>query len=233
MVIAFVGLVLWERSHDRALNERSRAIRIGMDIKDIRPVMGIDANNSVRMYGFGDGSRWMVFGPMTSWRESLRFRVRYWLEPVTGTKTLPEITPLEEWPVRVHMNELGFVDRIVRGNEVEEDPERSRRLTRLCIRDFLLQLRPTPKAMSELHYEIVATGADAADIRLLHTHPEGMKWTLQGELSRYDSMRRYLQKAASRYASLVRQENPDWKRTEVVLQEIDRVWHETETIEAE
>ena len=72
----------------------------------------------------------------------------------------------------------------------------------------------TPESMSEIQFEIVATGDGGADIGLLETHPDASQVALSDAIYR----------VASQYLPLVKQYVPGWKRTLIVLNESAEGW---------
>ena len=77
---------------------------------EVKAVMGLTENIGC----LKNGENWLLFGQSATFRLGWKVQVEGWLG-------IPhDATPMDEWPVRVRFDQDGRVDRIERGDEVEE-----------------------------------------------------------------------------------------------------------------
>ena len=81
----------------------------------------------------------------------------------------------------------------------------------------------TPESMSEIQFEIVATGDGGADIGLLDHHPDATMVSLSENVYAF----------ASHYLPLVKQLVPGWKRSLMIARESDDGWQISVDFETE
>ena len=116
MALVACALVAWLLREPPEI-DKSRAIKLGMQEHKVELAMGAREKRWTCRDPLTD-SRWLIFGETTGKRAILRQKLNGWIGSVYP---LPPI-PFESWPVRVRVTPCGVVDRIERGNEVEEAP---------------------------------------------------------------------------------------------------------------
>lgn len=110
--VLLVGLAsVWLAKHESSEVQRSRALRLGMSVAEVRTIMG-DENGAETIKGGNTPVLVVHYGRLTYKFKGLRSRIG-----------LPNNEM--RWPVRVHYSrgpQGWYVVRIERGDEVEEAP---------------------------------------------------------------------------------------------------------------
>ena len=113
MALLIALIMAFQKPDDTPYIERSRAIRVGMTYAEVIAVMGADKAecqlNGATIYSFGSAT-------LEKHRRWDRFIKRVGLVP-TGPS-------IDAFPVHVRFDKVGRVDRIERGDQIEESPSR-------------------------------------------------------------------------------------------------------------
>jgi hypothetical protein len=111
VALAIASLASWVMTAQPPEIARSRALRLGMTKQEVEQVMGFSQTVGYKMV---NGEEGVMFGATGLWWLNMQFKIQKW----TGMNT-PGLQQ-RSWPVRCRFDRSGRINRIERGDEIEE-----------------------------------------------------------------------------------------------------------------